>query len=382
MAAQTRAAGGSGDDAAGIHENVGIPTVHALAVHALGGGDDDAPDAGSQMMTLQHGGSGRHVRQLTIGAGADDNLVDGNFRAVGGRMGVFRQVRPRHGAVHCGQVNVDGTLVLGIGIGLHRRPGTGDAAFHIGAGYIIHGENAVFGTGLDGHIADGQPVIDGQLRNAGAGKFQRLIPGAVHTDHADEGENHILAGDEGTKLAGEVDANGGGNLEPRLASRHGRTHIGGADAGGKRAQRAIGAGMGIGADDGLTGGYQPFFRQERMLDAHLAHIIVVIQIKFPGKGAALLALCGGLDVLVGGEMVHNHGDSAFIKNLGEAICFKLVDGHGGGNIVAHDQIQLCLNQLAGTDRGKPGVAGQNFLGHCHCHCRFSFLSRRFLQSFC
>lgn len=59
---------------------------------------------------------------------------------------------------------------------------------------------------------------------------------------------------------------------------------------------------------------RPFSGQKGVLHAHLAYIIEVVQIKLPGEGAALEALLGGLDVLVGGEMVHDHGDFALVKH--------------------------------------------------------------------
>lgn len=74
---------------------------------------------------------------------------------------------------------------------------------------------------------------------------------------------------------------------------------------------------------------RPFSGQKGVLHAHLAYIIEVVQIKLPGEGAALEALLGGLDVLVGGEMVHDHGDFALVKHPGKALLLKFPDGHGG-----------------------------------------------------
>ena len=52
VAAKAGPAGGGGDDAPRVQEDVRIPQVHTLPVHALGGGDDDAPDAGGQTAAL------------------------------------------------------------------------------------------------------------------------------------------------------------------------------------------------------------------------------------------------------------------------------------------------------------------------------------------
>ena len=105
---------------------------------------------------------------------------------------------------------------------------------------------------------------------------------------------------------------------------------------------------------------RPFFRQKGVLHAHLAYIIEVVQIKLPGEGAALEALLGGLDVLVGGEMVHDHGDFALVKHPGKALLLKFPDGHGGGDVVAQDHVQLGPDQLTGLDLRQAGVGSEDF----------------------
>ena len=86
--------------------------------------------------------------------------------------------------------------------------------------------------------------------------------------------------------------------------------------------------MGVRADDTFPGGHQALFRQKGVLHAHLAYIIEVVQIKLPGEGAALEALLGGLDVLVGGEMVHDHGDFVLSNTLVKPSFSNSLDGHG------------------------------------------------------
>ena len=138
--------------------------------------------------------------------------------------------------------------------------------------------------------------------------------------------------------------------------------------------------MGVGADDRLAGGHQTLLRQEGVLDAHGAHVVVVVDVELPGKGAALLALGGGLDVLVGGEVVHHQGDAALIEHLAEARRLELVDGNRSGDVVAQYQIQLCLDQLSGPHAVKSRVLGQDLLRHCHSHVSSSF--KRSLPSSC
>ena len=67
-----------------------------------------------------------------------------------------------------------------------------------------------------------------------------------------------------------------GTLNQAMPGRHAGGHIGGAHAGGERTQRAVGAGVGIRADDAVARRHQAFFGQEGMLHAHLAYIEKVV----------------------------------------------------------------------------------------------------------
>ena len=367
IAAQARPAGGGGDDAARVQENVREPPAHSLPVDAHGGGNDDAPDVPGQVLPLQNGGGGLQIGQLPVGAGANDNLVDSDVLPLPGAVSVLGEVGIGHGAVHLGKVDVHGALILRVAVRLIGGPGAVYPALHIGFRHRVHGENAVLRPGLNGHVGDGQPVVDRELGNAGPGKFQGLIPGSVHADHADKGQNYVLAGDKGPELPGEVHLDGGGHLEPGLPRRHGGAHVRGPHAGGEGPQGPVGAGVGVRADNSLAGGHQALFRQQGVLDAHLPHVEVVVDVKPPGEGAALLALGGGLDVLVGCEVVHYQGDFALVEHLVKARRLKLVDRHGGGDVVAQHQVQLRLNELPRPDGRKPRVLGQDFLRHGHSH---------------
>ena len=125
--------------------------------------------------------------------------------------------------------------------------------------------------------------------------------------------------------------------------------------------------MGVGADDTFPGGHQALFGEEGVLHPHLAHVVEVVNVKPLGKGAALQALLGGLDVLVGGEVVHDQGDLALVKDPGEPLLVKLPDGHGRGDVVAQDNIKVRLDQLSRLDVLLAAVGSQDFLCHSHSH---------------
>ena len=73
-------------------------------------------------------------------------------------------------------------------------------------------------------------------------------------------QNDVLAGNVFTKLAFQNELDCGRNLKPRLARRHTARHIRRAYARGKRAERAVGAGMRIRADYDVARNDQALFR--------------------------------------------------------------------------------------------------------------------------
>ena len=155
-------------------------------------------------------------------------------------------------------------------------------------------------------------------------------------------EHHVLAADIGGKFSGEFDLDGLGHLEPGKTGCHARRHIGGTHASGEGTQSAVGTGVGVCANDDLTGGSQALLGNQGVLNAHLAHIVEVGDVVLVGKVPAPGAQLGGLDVLTGGGVVQHNGDLVLVKHRGQPRLLKLFDGHRGSNVVAQHQVQLAL----------------------------------------
>ena len=170
-------------------------------------------------------------------------------------------------------------------------------------------------------------------------------------------EDEVFAGDAGAKLALEHEPDGGRHLEPCHAGGHARSHVGGANAGGEGTQRTVGAGVAVGTDDAVTGGHDAFFGQEGVFNAHLTDVVEIEDVVFVGELTALLGLGGALDILVGDEVVQHDGDMLFVEHAVKACLLELVDGNGGGDVVAQHEIQLCVDELACLDLGQTGMCG-------------------------
>ena len=372
MTAQAGAAGGSGDGTAGGDEDLGQALGDALHIHLLGGGDDDATDTVGYFSALQDLGGDAHIRYAAVGAGADDHLVDGHTLDLVHGLGVGGEVRQRDGGLEGGQVDGHFPFVLGVGVGLVDLHGTGEATIDVVQGLFVHGENAVLAACLDGHVGDGEAVVHGQLGDTLTRKLDGLIKCAVHADHTDEVEDHVLTADVLVKLAHQVDLDGGGHLEPVLARDHAGGHVGGANTRGEGTQRAVGAGVGVCADDTITGADDTLFGKQGVLDAHLTHVVEVGDVMLFREIACGSAQLGGFDVLTGGVVVEDDGDLVFVEHAVKARLFKNVDSDGGGDVVAEDNIQLGLDEVAGFYRIQACVSGEDLLCHGHAHGSFSF----------
>ena len=375
MAAQAGPAGGGGYHRAGLYKDIEQALVHTLEPDILGGGDDDAPHTLGHLAALEDLRGRPHILHPAVGAGADDRLVDLHLTvAFIDGVGVFRQMGEGHGGTQGGQIDGDDLLVFRVLVGRidHRFPL--EAALYIGHGDLVHREDAVFGPRLDGHVGDAEPVVDREGSHALPGEFQGFVERAVHADHADEVEDHILAAHIAGGLAGEDDFQGGGHLEPGGAGGHARGQVGGTHAGGEGAQRAIGAGMAVRADDAVAGADQSLFRKDGVFHAHPAHVEEILHIVLAGEFPHPLDLFRRFDVLVGGEVIHHQRHPALVENTAGAATLKFIDRHRRGDVVAQAEIQLGLDQLPGRHLRQTRVGCQDLLCHCHSHVYSSSLS--------
>ena len=125
--------------------------------------------------------------------------------------------------------------------------------------------------------------------------------------------------------------------------------------------------MGIRADAQAARSDQTFFGQQGMLDAHHADVHEILDVVLAGEGPGLLDQRRRLDVLVGGKMIHDHGDLGVVKHRGRAVFLEHIDGDGRGDVVAEHHIQLGVDQLTCLYLIQTRVCREDFLGHCHTH---------------
>jgi hypothetical protein len=133
------------------------------------------------------------------------------------------------------------------------------AAFEVGEGGLVGGDEAGAGSGFDAHVADGHAAFHGEGADGGAGVFDDVAGGAVRADAADDVEDDVLGGDAEGKAAVDsacgtinCDAEGFGRVAAGSAWRD-VLDLGGADAEGERPEGSVGGGVRVAADDGAAG---------------------------------------------------------------------------------------------------------------------------------
>jgi len=317
------------------------------------------------LVTFDHGGGFGHVLVAAVGARPDDHLVDRHVTRLGDRPRVAGQVREGHGGHDARGIDLVDLGVGGVGIRLVLGPQALGAALHVGAGHVVHGDDAALTARLDGHVADGHSARHVERGDGVAGELHGLIERAVHADHPDDVEDDVFGTHTGLERAGDVELEALGHLEPGATGGHAHCRVGGAHAGGKRAQRAVGAGVAVGADDHVARAHHALLGEKRVLHTHAAHLVVVRDLLRPGEHAHQLGLLGALDVLVGRVVVGNERHLGRVPDAFHADLGKLTDGDGCRHVVGEHQVQIALDELTGGDFLEARVGGEYLLSDGH-----------------
>jgi len=101
----------------------------------------------------------------------------------------------------------------------------------------------------------------------------------------------------------------------------------------------VGAGVGIAHDDRIAGADEALLGEQGVADAVGADIEEVLDGMAAGPIAQDLRLGGGFAVLAGGDVVDDRLDLARIEDPVLVAADQVVDGDGGGDLVAENGIQ-------------------------------------------
>ena len=162
------------------------------------------------------------------------------------------------------------------------------------------------------------------------------------------------------------------HLEPQFPGSHSCRDIRRPYSGRKCPQCSICTSVGICAYNAFSCHCNSFFRQDRMLDSHLSHFIIMRQTLFFRELADGFGVLGGFDVLVRRKMIWYQNHLILVEHF---ICHlpEYRNRHRPCNIVCHNHIQLRLDQLSGFNAVKSRMGCKNLLCHCHSHNYYASL---------
>ena len=95
--------------------------------------------------------------------------------------------------------------------------------------------------------------------------------------------------------------------------------------------------------------------------------VLLLQLLVVGKVAEDLALCGGLDIAVRGEVVGHEHYAVRVEYLRQAGTMELVNGDGRGDVVRQDEVDVDVDQVARAHPLHARVRGQYLLYDRHSH---------------
>src|SRR5690606_18701259 len=137
---------------AGLYEYVEEAFIHSLLPYLLCSRDYDAAHVRMNSAAFQHLRRHPHILYPSIGTRSYDHLVYLDVAYLVDRPRIARQMRERHGRCHRAQVDEVFAAVSRIVISLIYFIGFRGMFLHVLDGLFVNVEDAVLGTGFDGHV--------------------------------------------------------------------------------------------------------------------------------------------------------------------------------------------------------------------------------------
>ena len=166
------------------------------------------------------------------------------------------------------------------------------------------------GAALDGHVAHRHALLHVEGAHATAGELEDVAGAAAHADAGDEGQDDVLGRDAGREPPVHADlVVARAVLQEALGGEH-VLDLAGADSEGERAERSVGGGVAVAADDGHARLGQPLLRPHHVDDPlrraaaseerHLELAAILLELAELGGGLLVDHRAAGGNGVVGG----------------------------------------------------------------------------------
>ena len=362
------AAGAAGDlqqPDTGIQEHIDIAVRQQRFVDLPGGDGAGAAHVLVDMAAPEYQGGLYNVGVAGIGAGADENLLNGFLFHILQRSHIVRLMGAGDEGLQGAQVDLHFAV---IGASRIRQeldvcvlPALG---LQESADLLVGGEDGGGGAHFRAHIGDGHPLPHFQRGGAGAHVLECLAQTALDTQAAEHLQDHFLAVDTGPELTREVDPDHLGNLDGHGQARHGGGHVHAAHTDAQHTDGTAVGGVAVAAHAQLAGGTEPG-HMDRVHDA----------VAGPGH-MDTQPLCYGLEVnvVIGGlvvqvqQIVVQIADGGFHPGTLQSQSLHRQIGHHRVDVMGQGLVHPDLDLSAGSElRRLRQMGGEYFLDQVHRH---------------
>ena len=201
-------------------------------------------------------------------------------------------------------------------------------------------------------------VIDFHRADGRANIFNRPVVQAFGTEAAQHVEREVLGPHAGLQAAIELHPHRFGHAQPDLAGRHDCSHISTLNAGAKGIERAVGGGMGVGANDEVATGQMAALGQHLVANAVtnvVEHAAVLV-----GEAPHGAVCLRGLQIGRGRVVVKYPGGLAGKRQTWRAHLVNHAYGIGRSGVMHHGEVDVCDDDITSLDVVQTGVPGQDF----------------------
>ena len=189
-------------------------------------------------------------------------------REVARAANVREIVRNRDQGLDVGNVEIDDAAAIGIGIGCFRRPfALGRTMRHEPRGDLVGLDVSRLRTEIDDHVAENEALIHLHSRDQRACKFHAEIRRRILAVELRDAQHDVLGAHARPKPAVQVESDNLRHAKPVVADGEIGGDVGMSHAGCHATERAVGDGVGIGAEDERTRKGVALFRKDDVSDS-------------------------------------------------------------------------------------------------------------------
>ena len=190
-----------------------------------------------------------------------------------------------------------------------------------------------------------------------AGELHGLVLTAVCLDITKDTQDDILGHDSVFEMAVQDNFDCRRHFEPEFTGDESRSHFCSADTGTEVPGPTVGSGMGVSCGRNLTGFGIPCFMHDGMADA-FADVQLLHPVAFCNFKTCIIMSGVIFGDSRGHAVVKDNGDFVRIVNFRRAHLLQRIQKIRGINIMDHEHIRLCDDDISGLHMLFPRVALQ------------------------